>query len=72
MKHGDALSPLLCNFALDYAIRNIQEIQEGMELNEICRLLVFADSRKKLNNVELHNLYASPNIMKVIQSRRMR
>jgi hypothetical protein len=27
---------------------------------------------KKLNNEELHDLYSSPNIVRVIQSRRMR
>jgi hypothetical protein len=30
------------------------------------------ESWRKLHNVELHNLYSSPNIVKVIKSRRMR
>jgi hypothetical protein len=29
-------------------------------------------SRRKLHNDELHNLYSSPNIVRVIKSRRMR
>jgi len=43
LKQGDALSPLLFNFALVYAIRTIQVNQDGLKLNGTQQVSVYAD-----------------------------
>jgi hypothetical protein len=43
LKQGDALSPLLFNFDLEYAIKKIDENKEALELHRTFLLLVCAD-----------------------------
>ena len=43
LKQGDALSPLLFNFALEYSIWRAQVNQDGLKLNSTHQLLANAD-----------------------------
>jgi hypothetical protein len=43
LKQGDALLPLLCNFALEYAIKRVQVNQDGLKLNGTHQLVAYAD-----------------------------
>jgi len=43
LKQGDTLSPLIFNFALEYAIKRVQVNQDGLILNGTHQLLPYAD-----------------------------
>jgi hypothetical protein len=61
-KQGDALSPLLFNSALLYAIRKVQVNKEELELKGTHQILVYADYVHLLDNKTMlqrknHTLY---------------
>jgi Reverse transcriptase (RNA-dependent DNA polymerase). len=43
LKQGDALSPLLFNFSLEYAIRKVQETNFGQDMNSTHQVLSYMD-----------------------------
>ena len=53
-KQGDAVSPLLFNFALD-TVRRVQVNQEGLKLNGTLQRLVYADDVNILGR-SVHNV----------------
>ena len=55
LKQGDALSPLLFNSALQYAIRRVPVNLEGLKLNGTQQLLVYADDVNMLEG-SVHTL----------------
>jgi hypothetical protein len=44
LKERDALSPLLFNFSVEYAIMKVQENQAGLKLSGTHQLLAYADA----------------------------
>ena len=44
LKQRDALSPLLFNFAPQYAIRKVQETKLGLDMNGTHQVLAYADN----------------------------
>ena len=55
LKQGDALSPFVFNYILDYSIRRVQENKEGLKLNGTHQLVVYADCVNILGE-SVHNV----------------
>jgi hypothetical protein len=53
LKQGDALSPLLFNFALEYAIRMVHENQDGLKLNGSHQALAYDDVKVLGENIDI-------------------
>jgi hypothetical protein len=62
LKQGDALLPLLFNFALDYAIRKVPVNQGILKLNGTHQLLVYADAVNMLGE-NLHTMKKNTEIL---------
>jgi len=43
LKQGDALSPMLFNFALEYVIRRVQVNRDGLKVNGTHQFLAYAN-----------------------------
>ena len=56
VKQGDALSPLLFNFTLEYAIRKVQINQDGLKLIGTHQLLFNADDVSSILGGSVHTI----------------
>jgi hypothetical protein len=68
LKQGGALSTSLFNFALEYAIRTVQVIQDGLKLNVTHQLLVYADYVNLLER-SVHTIKKKAEALVVAESR---
>ena len=50
LKQEDALSPLLINFALEYAFREVQETNLGLDMNDTHQVLAYEDDANLIDD----------------------
>jgi len=62
VKQGDALSPMLFNFALEYAIGRVQVNQDGLKLNGTHQLLAYVDDVNILGG-SIHTLKENADVL---------
>ena len=70
LKQGDALSPLLFNSSLEYAIRRVQVNQDDLKLNGKHRLLAYADNVNILGG-SIHTVKENAEAVVVATGRRL-
>ena len=51
LKQGNALSPLLFNFALEYSIKMVQEINLGLDMNGTYQVLAYVVDVNLMSNI---------------------
>ena len=56
LKGGDSLSPLVFNFAVQYAIRRVQVNQDGLKFNGKHQLLFYVDDNTLGRNLNQHTI----------------
>jgi hypothetical protein len=56
LKQGDALLPLLFNYALEYAMRRVQAKQDGLKLNGTHQLPVYDDDDVNIVGGSIHTI----------------
>ena len=64
LKQGDAVSPLLFNFSLEYAIRRVQVNQDDLKLNGTHQLLAYADDVNTLGG-SIHTIKENAEALEV-------
>ena len=66
LKQGDALSPLLFNFALEYAIRKVQETRLGLDMNGTHQVSAYADDINLIGD-DIRTIERNENVLLMLE-----